>query len=194
LADHAAGNPVAGVSGRIGHVVPWITTAVPSGWKTELGLAISMVIAALISSSSSAPFGGMCKFGKSPGRAQHDAVMGVARIEMRTRRIERGQLALAHGMNMEGMLARRHSLERELEQTPAGVCNRETVPTSWRFVSLSSALADWAAAGRTSAVASKAVTLTVRAHFMFMPWSPRRCPSIPIISCACRLTSRLHRF
>jgi len=30
-------------------------------------------------------------------------------------------------MNVDGMLARRHSLERELEQAPAGVCNRETV-------------------------------------------------------------------
>jgi hypothetical protein len=46
---------------------------------------------------------------------------------VRTRRIERGRIALAHGMNVDGMLARRHSLERELEQTPAGVCNRETV-------------------------------------------------------------------
>src|ERR1700688_491838 len=61
-------------------------------------------------------------------------------------------------------------LSESLSSTPAGVCSRETVPTSWRFVSLSSALADWAAAGRTSAVASKAVTLTVRAHFrMLMP-------------------------
>jgi hypothetical protein len=61
-------------------------------------------------------------------------------------------------------------LSESLSRTPAEVCNRETLPTSWRFVSLSSALADWAAAGRTSAVANKAVTLTVRAHFrMFMP-------------------------
>jgi hypothetical protein len=28
------------------------------------------------------------------------------------------RLALAHGMNVEGMLARRDSLERELEQDP----------------------------------------------------------------------------
>src|ERR1700692_910156 len=66
-------------------------------------------------------------------------------------------------------------LSESLSSTPAGVCSRETVPTSWRFVSLSSALADWAAAGRTSAVANKPVTLMVRVHFRnFMPWSPRR--------------------
>src|ERR1700676_1685552 len=66
-------------------------------------------------------------------------------------------------------------LSESLSSTPAGVCSRETVPTSWRFVSLSSALADWAAAGRTSAVANKAITLMVRVHFRkFMPWSPRR--------------------
>src|SRR4030081_363966 len=66
-------------------------------------------------------------------------------------------------------------LSESLSSTPAGVCNRETVPTSWRFVSLSSALADWAAAGRTSALANKAITLMVRVHFRkFMPWSPRR--------------------
>jgi hypothetical protein len=42
----------------------------------------------------------------------------VARIEVRPSRIERRRLALAHGMNVEGMLARRHSLERELEKDP----------------------------------------------------------------------------
>ena len=49
---------------------------------------------------------------------RHDAVMRVARIEVRPRRVERGLLALGHGMNVDGMLARRHSLERELEQAP----------------------------------------------------------------------------
>jgi len=48
----------------------------------------------------------------------HDTVARVARIEVRTRRVERGWLALAHGMNVDGMLTRRHSLDRKLEQNP----------------------------------------------------------------------------
>jgi hypothetical protein len=32
----------------------------------------------------------------------HDTVARVARIEVRTRRVERGWLALAHGMNVDG--------------------------------------------------------------------------------------------
>ena len=48
----------------------------------------------------------------------HDTVVRVARIEVRPRRVERGWLALAHGMNADGMLTRRHALERELEQNP----------------------------------------------------------------------------
>ena len=66
LADHATGNPVAGVSGRIRPVVVLTTTAVPSGWKTKLDLTLSMVIAVSTSSTSSEPLGGMCKFGMSP--------------------------------------------------------------------------------------------------------------------------------
>jgi hypothetical protein len=49
----------------------------------------------------------------------HDTVVRVARIEVRTRRVERGwRLSLAHGMNVDGMLTRRHSLDRKLEQNP----------------------------------------------------------------------------
>ena len=80
-------------------------------------------------------------------------------------------------MNVDGMLSRRHSLDRDLEQNP-GRRLRETVPTSWRLVSLSSALADWAAAaGRISAVVSNAVRLTLCVHFrMSMPGSPECSP------------------
>src|SRR6202035_4938874 len=64
-------------------------------------------------------------------------------------------------------------LSESLSKTPAGVCKRETVPTSWRLASRSSAVADWAAAGRTHAVANEGLALTMPAPFrMFMPWSP----------------------
>jgi hypothetical protein len=102
--------------------------------------------------------------------ASHDAVVRVAWIEVRTRRLERRRLALTHGMNVEACSPGGIPLSESLSRTPAGVCSSETVPTSWRFVSLSWAMLDWAAAESTSAVDSMAAMPTARAHFrMFMP-------------------------
>src|SRR5215470_12309660 len=47
--------------------------------------------------------------------AQH-AVMGVGRIEMAACRFERGRVAFADGVEVEGVLARRQSFEGKLEQ------------------------------------------------------------------------------
>jgi len=46
--------------------------------------------------------------------------VGVGRIEMTACRIEAGRLALAHGMDMKGMLSRRHAIERKLKQHSGG--------------------------------------------------------------------------
>jgi hypothetical protein len=42
--------------------------------------------------------------------------MSVGRIEMAACRFERGRVAFADGMEVEGVLARRQPFERELEQ------------------------------------------------------------------------------
>src|SRR5262249_58949131 len=56
-------------------------------------------------------------------------------------------------------------LSVSLIKTPAGVCRRSTVPTSLPFLSCSTALADWAAAGKATAVVNSAAAPTVPTYF-----------------------------
>jgi hypothetical protein len=53
-------------------------------------------------------------------RARHYPVVRVGRIEMTACRVEAGRLALAHRMDMKGMLSRRHAIERKLKQHSGG--------------------------------------------------------------------------
>jgi hypothetical protein len=53
-------------------------------------------------------------------RTRHYPVVRVGRIEMPACRLEARRLALAHGMDMKGMLSPRHAFERKLKQHSGG--------------------------------------------------------------------------
>ena len=176
LIYHAAGNPTTGVSCRIGHVVILAVLDYHGGavgLNDGIGLGSIDHDRRIDQSDFERAVWRSMRVRHVAGMSWpcHDTVVRVARIEARARRVERGG-SLAHGMNVNGMLTRRHSLDRELAQSPGRGLLKKTVPTSWRLVSCNTALADWAAAGTTGAVASKTVTLTACVHFrMSMPWA-----------------------
>jgi hypothetical protein len=68
VADHAAGNPVTGVAGRIGHVVvPAAVDHHRGAVGMEDGVGLGYIDGdCRTGSTSSEPVGGMCKFGVSP--------------------------------------------------------------------------------------------------------------------------------
>src|SRR5262245_7666715 len=95
--------------------------------------------------------------------ARQEAVLVVGGIEMRPRRLE-GRLALADGMDVEGVIACGRTLERKLDQHAIGRIS-SAVPTSLPLLSLSAALADCAAAGKARAVVSSSAALPAPRHF-----------------------------
>ena len=122
LIYHAAGNPTTGVSCRIGHVVILAVLDYHSGavgLKDGIGLGSIDHDRRIDQSDFERAVWRSMRVRHVAGMSWpcHDTVVRVARIEARARRVERGG-SLAHGMNVNGMLTRRHSLDRELAQNP----------------------------------------------------------------------------
>ena len=122
--DHAAGDAVAGVAGRIGLVVVRLGVdhqrrAVIVEQRVRLALFQRDRRVHDLDRKLAALRHVQVRHVAGMALAGHHAVLVVARIEMRAGGFER-RFALADGMNVEGVLARRQALDLQLDQDAGG--------------------------------------------------------------------------